>query len=80
MKEQSVDGARWIPACLLQIKDNQIVRSTLSPDHVSSIVSTALRQPNYNSHLIGQEGFKIVVSDDLPFVRHILIMCPFPIC
>lgn len=72
MKEQSANGARWIPACLLQIKYNQ--------DHISSIVSTAMRQPNYNFHLIGQEGFKIVVSDDLPFVRHILIMCSFAKC
>ena len=76
MKEQCLNGAQWIPACLLQIKDNQIVKSPLPSAHVFDMIRKALRLPAANASLIENEGLKILGVNDQPLVRHALA-CTF---
>lgn len=56
MKEQSLKGAQWIPACLLEIVPNQTTKATLGGMHTSSMLDVALRLPNANATFIEKEG------------------------
>lgn len=56
MKEQSLKGAQWIPACLLEIVPNQTTKATLGGMHTSSMLDVALRLPHANATFIEKEG------------------------
>ena len=72
MKEQSINGAQWIPAMLLQIKENQMVKSPLPSVYVSDMIRKALRLPAANAHLIQNEGLEILGVKNQPLVCYVL--------
>ncbi|KAF2867795.1 Piwi domain-containing protein [Massariosphaeria phaeospora] len=55
-KQQSANGAIWIPAQLLEIEPNQPMKSQLCPQHTSHLITHAKRNPNMNLGLIDGEG------------------------
>jgi eukaryotic translation initiation factor 2C len=60
MRAQSVDGAQWIPARLLEIMPGQVVKTTLGSKHTSDMIANALRLPAENAGLIENEGLEII--------------------
>ncbi|KAG9194008.1 hypothetical protein G6011_04043 [Alternaria panax] len=56
MREQSLKGAQWIPAFLLEIVPNQTTKATLSGAHTTSMLNAALRLPRANATMIEEEG------------------------
>lgn len=60
MRKQTLEGAIWIPACLLEIVPNQPMTAPLQPRHTSEMIRYALRYPAANAALIDQEGLELL--------------------
>jgi hypothetical protein len=60
MRQQSRDGAVWIPSQLLEIIPYQTVKAQLPPSLVTSMIRAALRKPAENARLIVQEDLDIL--------------------
>ncbi|CAN9170096.1 unnamed protein product [Alternaria alternata] len=60
MREQSKDGAQWIPACLLEILPYQPMTGQMSPEHTTEMLNHALHLPAKNAGLIDKEGLRIL--------------------
>ena len=60
MREQSLGGAQWIPACLLEIVPNQMTNAMLSPEHTAEMLRNAVRLPAANAGLIVEEGLPMI--------------------
>jgi hypothetical protein len=60
MREQSKDGAQWIPACLLEILPYQPMTGQMSPEQTTEMLNHALHLPAKNAGLIDQEGLRIL--------------------
>jgi eukaryotic translation initiation factor 2C len=58
MDEQSVRGAIWIPANLLEILPDQTANVELCSQHTADMITMALREPGYNAGLIDLEGLE----------------------
>ena len=58
MRQQTLAGAQWIPACCLEIIPNQQTAAPLSPDHTTKMLEDAVRLPAENAGLIDVEGLK----------------------
>jgi hypothetical protein len=59
LKDQSEQGAIWIPACLLEIVPNQPVTMPLNPGHTTLMIDNALRLPAPNVKYISTEGLNV---------------------
>ncbi|KAL1798145.1 hypothetical protein ACET3X_002182 [Alternaria dauci] len=60
MRQQSLDGAQWIPACLLQIVPYQPMTGQMSSEHTTEMLKHAVHLPAENASLIDQEGLRIL--------------------
>jgi eukaryotic translation initiation factor 2C len=60
MRKQTLDGAIWIPACLLEILPNQAVHGLLSADNTAQMIKQAVRLPAANAGRIVQEGLEVL--------------------
>jgi hypothetical protein len=60
MQKQTVDGAQWIPAYLLEILPFQPMGGLMSPDHTTEMMKVALHLPAENAALIDQEGLEML--------------------
>jgi hypothetical protein len=60
MRRQTLDGAVWIPACLLEILPNQAVHNLLSANDTAEMIKQAVRLPAANAGRIVQEGLEIL--------------------
>jgi hypothetical protein len=60
MQKQTVDGAQWIPAYLLEIFPFQPMGGLMSPDHTTEMMKVALHLPAENAALIDQEGLEML--------------------
>ncbi|KAH5324478.1 hypothetical protein HBI12_092410 [Parastagonospora nodorum] len=60
MREQSLGGAQWIPACLLEIVPNQLTNAMLSTEHTTEMLRDAVRLPAANAGLIIKEGLPML--------------------
>lgn len=69
MCRQSEEGAIWIPACFLQIKEDQVVRSVLPGGLDTAMINSALRGPAANATMIEVEGFDTIGIHKDPLVR-----------
>jgi hypothetical protein len=58
MRSQSVKGAIWIPANLLEIVPDQTTNVGLCPQHTADMIRIALRAPGHNVDLIDLEGLQ----------------------
>ena len=56
MRQQTLGGAQWIPACLPEILPNHQTAAPLSPDHTTQMLRDAVRLPAENAGLIDTEG------------------------
>ncbi|KAI4650583.1 hypothetical protein J4E93_002940 [Alternaria ventricosa] len=64
MRQQTLDGAQWIPACLLEILPFQPMTGQMSPKHTAEMMRHALHLPAENAALIDQEGLRILGLKD----------------
>jgi hypothetical protein len=76
MRAQSVDGAQWIPARLLEIMPGQVVKTTLGSKHTSDMIANALRLPAENAGLIENEGLEIIGVKSNNGGKHPLVNLP----
>jgi hypothetical protein len=60
MREQTLGGAQWIPACLLEIVPHQQTAAPLSANHTTEMLKDAVRLPAENAGLIDSEGLDIL--------------------
>lgn len=60
MRLQSIDGAQWIPACLLEILPYQPMTGQMSPEQTTEMLNHALHLPAKNAALIEREGLQIL--------------------
>lgn len=59
-KHQSLNGAKWIPAGLLEIVEFQPMKSMLSGGQTATMIKCALRLPAHNADLISKEGLSVL--------------------
>ena len=57
-KEQSLQGAQWVPAYLLEILPDQPMTVQMSSNHTTAMIKYALRYPAANAFLIESEGLE----------------------
>ncbi|KAF7573426.1 eukaryotic translation initiation factor 2C 2 [Pyrenophora tritici-repentis] len=60
MQQHTLDGAQWIPACLLEILPYQPMTGQMSPDHTAAMMMHALHYPAENAALIDKEGLGLL--------------------
>jgi hypothetical protein len=60
MRTQSVQGASWIPAQLLELLPNQQLKVQLPPELVSRIIRAACKKPIDNAKYIVEEGLDVL--------------------
>lgn len=60
MRKQSLEGAQWIPACLLEIVPRQVVRGLLPQDDIREMIKQAVRLPAANLAMIELEGMNLL--------------------
>jgi hypothetical protein len=63
MREQSKQGAIWIPAQLLEIIPNQPMKLQLPSELISKLTNVACRKPAQNAKLIIEEGLDVLRVD-----------------
>jgi hypothetical protein len=60
MKQQTIDGAQWIPACFLEILPYQPMTGQMDADHTRAMMDHALHLPAENAGLIDAEGLEVL--------------------
>jgi hypothetical protein len=60
MKKQTVDGAQWIPACLLEILPFQPMPGLMNAVHTAGMVKHAVHLPAENVALLDREGLDML--------------------